>query len=242
MKSITILSKLKNLFLDHSKFNKNITKIYQEKTYLDAYSEHTDMRVDEDPHLAIGGMWEEIGKLQFDFFIKKGLQLHHTLLDIGCGTLRGGRHFIRYLNTKKYFGFDISDKAIAFGKMLVEKEGLIEKKPVLFFSQNKDLKFTEFQNLTFDFLLAQSVFTHLLPENIKECFQNVGRIMHSDTIFFFTFNEAKSYKQTGLKDFRYPFSFFESLAENNHFNLCSHVDDYPHPKGQKMLSISKKEP
>ena len=32
----------------------------------------------------IGGKWEEIGQLQYDFLLKQGLQPQQKLLDIGC--------------------------------------------------------------------------------------------------------------------------------------------------------------
>ncbi len=46
---------------------------------------------------AVGGMWDKVGVLQFDFLMKQGLQSHYALLDVGCGSLRGGIHFIKYL-------------------------------------------------------------------------------------------------------------------------------------------------
>jgi hypothetical protein len=52
----------------------------------------------------VGGMWEEIGRLQFDFLLSKGLQSRHFLLDIGCGSLRGGIHFIGFLDAGRYDG------------------------------------------------------------------------------------------------------------------------------------------
>ena len=47
----------------------------------------------------IGGKWEEIGRLQYDFLREQGLQPQDKLLDIGCGCLRGGIHFIDYLES-----------------------------------------------------------------------------------------------------------------------------------------------
>ena len=191
--------------------------------------------------MAVGGMWEEIGKLQFDFLVNNGLQSHHRLLDIGCGTLRGGRHFIKYLNAGNYSGIDISPKAIEYGKQLVEQEGLSEKQPRLLVSRNKNLKFKEFDGEVFDYLLAQSVFTHLKPEHIDECFQNISRIMNQDSVFLFTFSEESKFKQTGLKDFCYPFSFFQCLADEHRFNLTDRSGDYEHPREQHMAMLSKKE-
>jgi len=54
----------------------------------------------------IGGLWEKIGELQFNFLVKNGLEPKHFLLDIGCGSLRGGIHFIRFLEECHYFGID----------------------------------------------------------------------------------------------------------------------------------------
>jgi SAM-dependent methyltransferase len=228
-------------FWGKSERDKHLESLYTRKGYLDAYSEHTDVRVERDPHAAVGGRWEEIGKLQFDFLVSNGLQLHHKLLDIGCGTLRGGRHFIKYLNAGNYSGIDISPKAIEYGKRLVAQEGQAEKHPRLLVSRNKDLKFKEFDGEVFDYLLAQSVFTHLKPEHIEECFQYSRRVMSQDSVFLFTFNEELKFKQTGLKAFCYPFSFFQALADQYGFNLADRSGEYGHPRGQQMAMLSKKE-
>ena len=45
----------------------------------------------------VGGMWELIGKLQFNFIVGQGLKPENCFLDIACGPLRGGIHFIPYL-------------------------------------------------------------------------------------------------------------------------------------------------
>jgi hypothetical protein len=57
---------------------------------------------------AVGGLWDEIGRLQFDYFVSQGLVPHHRLLDLGCGSLRGGVHFIAYLDPDRYSGVDRS--------------------------------------------------------------------------------------------------------------------------------------
>lgn len=38
----------------------------------------------------VGGMWDEIGKLQFNFLLSRGLRPEHVFLDIACGPLGGG--------------------------------------------------------------------------------------------------------------------------------------------------------
>ncbi|MBI1730905.1 class I SAM-dependent methyltransferase [Candidatus Acetothermia bacterium] len=220
-------------------YDERISGLYEKKDYLDAYSDHTDLRVEEDPHEAIGGMWEEIGTLQYEFLLKKGLKPSHTLLDIGCGTLRAGRYFIKYLNPGGYTGLDISSKAIQYAKELVVTEGLTDKRPSLLHNPGKNLKFDDFHGEKFDYLLAHSVFTHLKPEHITECFEYAKRLMKPDSKFFFTFKEASRFSETGLKGFAYPFAFFAELAERFGYNLINVSHEYLHPKGQRMVLLSK---
>ena len=50
----------------------------------------------------VGAHWEELGSLQFRFMVDQGLLPHHVLVDIACGSLRGGVHFIPYLDPGNY--------------------------------------------------------------------------------------------------------------------------------------------
>jgi SAM-dependent methyltransferase len=208
--------------------------------YLEQYRESTDRHVDRDPQRGIGGMWEEVGGLQYDFLVKRGLQPHHQMLDIGCGTLRGGRHFIRFLDAGHYTGTELSPRAIAHAEELVEREGLSDKRPSLLVIESGELKFSEFPGRQFDVILAQSVFTHLAPEHIEECIAHVGRVMNEGSVFYFTYQPGDRPRRTGPRAFKYPFSFFEALAEQHGFELEDASDDYPHPRGQLMVGLRKR--
>jgi SAM-dependent methyltransferase len=221
-------------------FKRRVDKFYAENDYLDAYRKHTDLRVRRDRKTAIGGMWDEVGQMQIDFLTGEGLSRDCRMLDIGCGTLRGGRHFIRHLDPEGYTGVDISKGVIEAGKTLLVEEGLVDKRPRLIANTAGDLRFTMFTDETFDFLLAQSVFTHLKEEHIEECFANVGRIMGPDSRFYFTFYSGDVYEQSGQKSFRFPFSFFERVAKANDFDLTERSDDYPHPRGQRMAYVQRR--
>jgi SAM-dependent methyltransferase len=220
-------------------FNRRVDKIYAENDYLDAYRKHTDMRAKRDPKTAIGGMWEEVGQMQIDFVTGEGLTPDCRMLDVGCGTLRGGRHFIRHLDPGNYTGVDISEGVIEAGKALIVEEGLVDKRPRLIPNTTGDLRFDMFEDETFDFILAQSVFTHLKEDHLEECFANIGRIMGPETRFYFTFYMSDSFEQTGAKRFRFPFSFFERVAKENGFDLTDRSEDYPHPHGQIMAFVKK---
>jgi SAM-dependent methyltransferase len=178
---------------------------FERLPYIEAYAAHTDQRVAENPHKAVGGMWEEIGQLQFAYLVSKGLSPHHRLLDIGCGTLRGGRHFVQFLQPGNYTGTDISLSAIEWGRQLIATEGLTDKYPRLIHRRSEDLFFLNFEQEGFDFILAQSVFTHLPPAIIDQCFASVGAVMRPQAVFYFTFKDAAKPRRSGRKSFRYPF-------------------------------------
>jgi cyclopropane fatty-acyl-phospholipid synthase-like methyltransferase len=211
--------------------------LYARHDYLEAYARHTDLRVQQDPQAAIGGMWEQIGQLQFDFLLQQGLQPHHHMLDIGCGTLRGGRHFINHLEPGHYTGMDLSPKAIEAGRTLLRNENLEHKTPTLLASRNRDLKFHELAGRRFDFILAQSVFSHLRTEDIRECFQHIASVMNPGAAFYFTFNQADHNHRTGLKDFAYTYEHIEQLANSEGHTLTNLSEHYPHPRQQTMIRL-----
>jgi hypothetical protein len=64
---------------------------------------------------SVGGLWDEIGRLQFDFLLRQGLRPHDVLLDVGCGSLRGGVHLIRYLEPRHYLEIDKRIELIIYG-------------------------------------------------------------------------------------------------------------------------------
>lgn len=215
----------------------HLRALYASKDYLTAYARHTDLRVADDPHEAIGGIWEEVGRLQFDFLIGQGMRPDHRMLDIGCGTLRGGRHCIGYLEAGHYSGMDISPKALEAGRQLVIEEGLSAKRPRLL--QTRDLRFSEFAGETFDFILAQSVFSHLPESHIEECFAHIGAVMHTSSVFYFTFKPSARPERLGVKEFAYPFNFFAGLAARHGYRLQDMAAHYPHPRGQQMAALGR---
>ncbi|MEX2129636.1 MAG: class I SAM-dependent methyltransferase [Xanthobacteraceae bacterium] len=213
-----------------------VRELYETLPYLEAYAAHTDLRTLADPHEAVGGRWEEVGRLQLDLLIGNGLRPRHSLLDIGCGTLRAGRHLIRYLEAGNYTGMDISPNAIAFAEALVRDEGLWEKSPRLLLSVGKDLRFEQF-NTPFDYLLANSVFTHLPAACIEECFAQIGQIMHPRSIFLFSYWNSQKPEKVPPKKFLYPHSFFNDLATAHGFAL---VERPYHVRPGKIMIAARK--
>jgi len=209
---------------------------WRKKPYSEFYAKRQDKKALLDPQKAVGGLWEEIGRLQFDFVTSKGLKPEHKLLDLGCGSLRGGRWFIRYLQVGNYWGIDISRNILEAGKRVLVDEGLEDKKPNLIVNQG--LTFKELEGCKFDYILAQSVFTHMPEEDIEECFRNLNKILKPAGVFFATFNEGYRHRMFHkiAMGFRYPTSLFYSLGEEYGYSV--RVDDtFVHPRGLKMLEI-----
>lgn len=212
-------------------------KSLSDKEYLKAYAADTDRRVAIDPQKAIGGHWEEIGALQFDFLKGQGLQPEHTLLDIGCGTLRGGRHFIRYLQPGNYSGIDVSQAALDAGRDLINEEGLSAREPRLVHVADGRLDFSML-TVSYDYLLAQSVFTHLRLSQIEECFGNLHRVMHQGSRFFFTFYRAQHEEVRGYKTFGYAPEVFVQIGERSGLEVS--FPEYYHPRGQRMAEARRR--
>ena len=57
-------------------------------------------------------LWQLKRDFQISFLREHGLEPGHFLLDIGCGTLRGGIPIIEYLDAGSYVGIDVRSEAI----------------------------------------------------------------------------------------------------------------------------------
>jgi SAM-dependent methyltransferase len=196
----------------------------------------------------VGGMWDEIGRLQLDFLKRRGLVPEHKFLDVGCGCLRGGIHFIRYLNEGNYYGLDMNLSLIDAGKFELASAGLSERNATLLV--NDKFEFWRF-GVEFDFALALSVFTHLFMNHISRCLVEVKRVLKQDGRFYATFFQAPhpAYLTpivhypgdvtTNYDSDPFHFSYEEVrvLAENAGL-VASLVGDWHHPRSQKMLCFS----
>jgi SAM-dependent methyltransferase len=96
------------------------------------------------------------------------------LLDLGCGALRGGLHFIRYLDTGNYYGMDVNASLIDAGKRELEEAKLADRKPQLLVTEGFELGAFA---TTFDYAIAVSVFTHLPMNHIIQCLVNVRPVL-----------------------------------------------------------------
>lgn len=125
--------------------------------------------------------YDVVSALQFSLLTALGLREHHTLLDIGCGSLRGGKLFIPYLLPERYFGIEPEEWLIAEGIAREVGEELVRLKQPRF-SHDSDFTLSSFGR-QFDFILAQSIFSHTSQSQIRRCLAEAARVMGPASLF-----------------------------------------------------------
>jgi len=193
----------------------------------------------------VGGMWDEIGRLQCEFLKHRGLLPGHRFLDVGCGCLRGGIHFIRYLKAGNYYGLDINASLIEAGKMELASADLLDKRPHLLV--NDRFEFERF-GVKFDMALALSVFTHLFMNHIARCLAEVKEVLAPEGRFYATCFQAPQpvhlptilHQPGGVTTnydadpFHYAYEELHMLAERAGLE-AQWIGEWGHPRSQKML-------
>lgn len=106
------------------------------------------------------------------------------VVDYGCGSLRVGGHFIRFLDPECYFGLDVIAGFYDMGKDLIGAEMMAEKKPR--FAVIDDASVRDAARFAPDFVFSSAVSYHLHPDEAPEYFRNLSTICHKpgSNLFF----------------------------------------------------------
>jgi SAM-dependent methyltransferase len=130
--------------------------------------------------------YDLIAAMTFNLLTTLGLRQNHSLLDVGCGSLRIGRLLIPYLNRGKYFGVEPNEWLVEEGIKRELGEALLEiKRPTFFFSGSPEA-ITQAKVL-FHFAVAQSIFSHCGLDLIKEWLSAISRSLAEDGALVATF-------------------------------------------------------
>lgn len=164
---------------------------------------------------------------QFEYLKTRGLVPQSTLLDYGCGALAAGVHFIGYLVPSKYVGLDISREVLCEGERRLERIGLTSRQPNLHLLDG-DLA-AVLGERQFDFIWAQSVLTHMPPEDILALLRDIRQHMHGGSQLFTTFAHTMGKPvQRQFKDWYYNREFFIEAAATYGFDV-EFMSDWHHP-------------
>jgi SAM-dependent methyltransferase len=199
---------------------------------------------------AIGGLWEEIGRLQFDFLVSRGLRPDQKLLDIGCGSLRAGVKLVRYLDAGNYYGTDINESLLTAGYDIeIRNEGLLDKLPRSHLVTDGEFDFS-WCPAPFDVVLAQSVFTHLPLNHLRVCLERLVGAAAAGARFYVTifeiaddhpshhpFSHPGGITTYGARDpYHYRFADMEYCCRGLPWR-ATRIGAWNHPRSQHMVEF-----
>jgi SAM-dependent methyltransferase len=196
----------------------------------------------------VGGLWDDIGVLQFEFLKTQGMTPSHKLLDVGCGALRGGLHFVRYLDPGNYYGIDVNASLIRAAWIELEEARLASRAPRLIVDGR--FAFDTFGTM-FDVALAQSLFTHLPLNSIDRCLTKIADVLVPGSRLFATYFEAPAIHH--IADMEQPFGFVtHSDSDPYHYHYSAfewlvrelplrvrNIGAWGHPRNQHMLEFTR---
>ncbi|KNA22013.1 hypothetical protein SOVF_037210 [Spinacia oleracea] len=115
----------------------------------------------EEHHSNYGEPWAG-GRDVFEFLAESAhLSPDAQVLEIGCGTLRVGLHFIRYLKPEHFHCLERDELSLmAAFRYELPSQGLLHKRPIIV--KGEDMDFSRFgSGVVYDLIYASAVFLHM---------------------------------------------------------------------------------
>ncbi|MBV8975968.1 MAG: class I SAM-dependent methyltransferase [Alphaproteobacteria bacterium] len=100
----------------------------------------------------------------------------HKAIEYGCGSLRIGAHFIRFLKAGHFLGLDVIDGFYELGKRALGPELLSAKSPRFHVIDAAGLAMAEAFDA--DVVFSNVVCVHVHPDETAEYFRNLARLAH----------------------------------------------------------------
>lgn len=124
-------------------------------------------------------------EFQIRFLKQVGLEPQHYLLDLGCGTLRGGIPIIDYLDRGHYFGLDTRQEVLDEGMKELVGSQLENKQPTLIAAPDtSSVKLDQ----TFDYIWAFAVLIHMNDAILDGTMNFIRQHLKDDGVFYGTVN------------------------------------------------------
>jgi len=131
--------------------------------------------------------WDRYGMMQVRFMRRYGLRPTHKLLELGCGALRAGAQFIRFLEPGNYYGYDKEQSLIDAGvKHELPRVGVQEKNPHFFTPETVH----DLEGVQVDYVWSVAVFIHAEPEAVREFLAMAARHLVEDGSLYATFHPS----------------------------------------------------
>ncbi|HYW75675.1 MAG TPA: class I SAM-dependent methyltransferase [Gammaproteobacteria bacterium] len=134
-------------------------------------------------HALVGrpDLWRMKRAFQLQFLRARGLQPGDSVLDIGCGSLRGGAALIGYLDAGRYVGVDVRESVMEEAHRELVRERLTGKEPRLVRVERLDELALEQR---FDVIWAFSVLFHLSDDILPSCFAVAAKHLQPRGAFY----------------------------------------------------------
>jgi SAM-dependent methyltransferase len=189
-------------------------------------------------------LWKMKRDFQMAFLRAQGLEPRHRLLDIGCGTLRGGIPIIDYLDRGHYFGIEVRPSVLAKGLKELRDAGLEGKGPTLIAG---DVGAIDIPG-GLDFVWAFSVLIHMTDEIAARTVAFAARQLRPDGVFFAnvrTDAQRADGRWQGFPVVSRPLAFYEEICARHGLVVhdlgalagFGHRSAAPNQDAQRMLRI-----
>lgn len=162
-----------------------------------------------------GGDFKRIGKIQLGYFQQYcGLKPESHVLDIGSGMGRSAVALTSFLNEiGRYEGFDVVKRGVDWCKRNITSR--FSNFRFQYIPLNNDLyrqsgeapeKFRfPYPDRAFDLIIVNSVFTHMVAEEVAHYFSEMSRVIKEGGIIYATFFLYTENAENFPKGFSFPF-------------------------------------
>lgn len=191
-------------------------------------------------------LWKMKREFQIRFLKDMGLKPEHYLLDIGCGTLRGGIPLIDYLEPARYFGVEERANVLVEARKELRDFGLEGKNPTLLLTP--DLSQVVI-NQKFDYAWAFSVLIHMSDEILEDTLGFVRRQLSENGAFYANVKIGKTLDGfwQGFPTVTRPLEFYQQVCARNGLAFSDvgslkdhgHVSNIESQDSQRILKITK---
>lgn len=174
--------------------------------------------------------YDLVAAMSFNLLTCLGLRQHHSVLDVGCGSLRVGRLLIPYLNVGKYTGVEPFQWLVDEGiRNEIGVDQIAIKKPNIQIASH----IRHFPaHSCFDFALAQSVFSHCGPDLLTYWLGDISRHLANNGVLAATFLVGEA--DCGQEGWIYPGCVYYTVrtmaATAAAAGLQLQVLDWKHPR------------
>jgi cyclopropane fatty-acyl-phospholipid synthase-like methyltransferase len=172
-----------------------------------------------------------VAAMVFNLLTTLGLRQQHRVLDIGCGSLRVGRLLIPYLNRDRYVGIEPNRWLVEEGIRSETGQDLVDiKQPRFVFADDAGELIDAGDK--FDYVVAQSIFSHCGLDLIDAWLGQASRLLAPDGAVLATFwsgtddSDAQGWIYPDCVAYR-PATIVEVAARNG---LRVVFPDFRHPR------------